>query len=356
MCLKFSQLNDAEESGQTALRIARLRDGDSSHRIAKILSVLCAVYRARDMRKEADRMGKMALKMMRLHTGDKSIDTGQILCNMGSYYFVKGSYAKAEALLLKSLDITELLPLYASHAHLHLSSIHRARGDLDKALQSGMCAHKMLKELPHGEEDIIAITSNLAFIRIDMGEKDNALVLLTEVLPITRRFFGEKHGQVVKIYTAIAGIYGYQGRLDEALKIAKKALKYRLQSSPEDTTTMSMADVKTTVAGVYFLQKKYAKALGTRPSRIACISYVLAYCLHSLTTLLHAHSSLPGGTRYRRSLPGDTLYRCAIHLPPAHGARSRQHCHVPANADGSRRSESQSIAVIVGLLALDHLT
>ncbi|MDW3651293.1 MAG: CHAT domain-containing protein [Bacteroidia bacterium] len=144
----------------------------------------------------------------------------RIYGNLGNVYERIGEQKRAEALLLKGLEIKEsvLPPGHPSIAIslMNLANTQRGMGDLQKGLETQQRARKIMLDYPKAQQRNLAfLDANMAMSYASLGKFDQAESLAQEAIEIAESLYPSTHPMITQISMRMAHIFGYRSKEKE---------------------------------------------------------------------------------------------------------------------------------------------
>lgn len=144
----------------------------------------------------------------------------RIYGNLGNVYERIGEQKRAEALLLKGLEIKEAV-LPANHPSIAISLVNlantqRGMGDLEKGLKTQQRARKIMLSFPKAQQRNLAfLDANMAMNYAYQGKYDQAENLAQEAIGLAESLYPAGHPMITQISMRMAHIFGYRNKEKE---------------------------------------------------------------------------------------------------------------------------------------------
>ena len=154
-----------------------------------------------------------------LNLNDPSL-LSRIYGNLGNVYERIGEQKRAEALLLKGLEIKEAV-LPANHPSIAISLVNlantqRGMGDLEKGLKTQQRARKIMLSFPKAQQRNLAfLDANMAMNYAYQGKYDQAENLAQEAIGLAESLYPTGHPMITQISMRMAHIFGYRNKEKE---------------------------------------------------------------------------------------------------------------------------------------------
>ena len=192
--------------------------------VAKAMTNLANPLMIQGKYDEAEGYYKKALAMrIDAYGREDSGDVAKSLKSLATLYYTWGDMAKAEPLLLESLEIRqrrdELDKSVTTGIYSALGRVYHAQGRHEEAREQLQRALDRRLELLGEDHDHVAISRrDLAALLVDLGELEEAERLLEEALGVLVRVKGAGSWEVAVARSVRGALRSAQGKDDEALK------------------------------------------------------------------------------------------------------------------------------------------
>ena len=244
---------------------------------------------------------------------EPSEETATLLNSMGSYYYGRAFYAKAEPLYRRALRILEE-QLGGEHPNVatslnNLAALLREQGKYAEAEPLYRRALKIWEEQFGGEHpDVASILNNLALLLKTQGKYAEAEPLFRRALKIDEKALGTDHPDVATDLNNLAALLREQGKYTEAEQLFLRSLKILEEQlggeHPNVATSLN------NLAGLLYTQGKYVEAeplyrwaLKIREEQLGSENPDVAQSLNNLASLLRAQGKYgEAEPLYRRAL------------------------------------------------------
>lgn len=153
---------------------------------------------------------------------------GRIVFEMGNLYECMKSLN--EALTIRKVVLGEQHESVAESLCL-IGKVLQAREEYDFALNALQEALTVMKSQPGFEMSLETAQTLLELGRAHhvQGNREEALLVYTEVVNVARNFFGERHPFVARILNVLGNIQLESGNVDESLKLFADAMKMHIE-------------------------------------------------------------------------------------------------------------------------------
>ena len=240
-------------------------------------------------------------------------ETSTLLNNVGSYYYGRALYAKAEPLLRRALKINEKV-LGSEHPHVatnlnNLALLLKAQGKNDEA---ELLYRRVLRiderSLAPEHPSVATNLNNLAGLLYTQGKYVEAEPLFRRALKINEKVLGPEHPSVATSLDNLALLLQAQGKNGEAEQLYRRALSIlEKQLAPEHP---SVGTNLNNLAGLLYTQGKngeaeqlYRRALSILEKQLGPEHPSVATSLNNLALLLQAQGKNGEAKQlYRRAL------------------------------------------------------
>ncbi|MEQ1894641.1 MAG: tetratricopeptide repeat protein, partial [Planctomycetota bacterium] len=230
----------AAEALAAALALNRSSPEGTHTDVAGLANDLAACLRSAGRGEEAEALHREALEL-RSRDGGETLPVAESLNNLAGVLLDRGDFAQGATLLEQALAIRTRI-LGAEHALTlqttsNLAALRWQLGQRDEALALTRTAEHGYRALGvDGEAALGGLLANLAEMQLQLGELDGAEESLAQALDLQRARLGPEHPQVAVTLTKLANLNQTRGQFPAARELWLEVLEIRRapQATPRD--------------------------------------------------------------------------------------------------------------------------
>jgi tetratricopeptide (TPR) repeat protein len=256
-------LEDAKRNSLEALRIfALLPPPREEHNIGTCLYQLGLVYKEQGKNVEAQEALKRAFDIFVSIYGKDHEIVGAIVNGIGETCRREGKLEEAEKNYEEAIRIfraTDAPDELLASVFGNLGCMYRTKGMQEKSMENLVESIRLMRVTGCDKRGIATNLVNIAKPLVEQRRLDEALGHLTEALPMLRSFHGEKSPQTADALNILGHIYSLQGKLDDALNVHNKALRYLTRGLGDGHREVAVSI--TDIASVHMKKNEFRQAL-----------------------------------------------------------------------------------------------
>lgn len=190
-------------------------------------------------------------------------DYARALNDLGTLYLNQGKYQEAEPLLQKALAIRQQVlgreHLEVAETLYNLANLYRARGDYAKAEPLYVQSLNVRKAASGADDPLVALSYyGLAKLYNSQEKYEQAEMFCRHALSIQEKYLGNNHSALSSTLIILAKIYQKQNALNRAREMNMRALQIRENASGVDDPRV--ATIANNIAELYHAERKYHEA------------------------------------------------------------------------------------------------
>jgi len=243
---------DAETEYLAALAVREIGYPPDHHDFGANLSYLARVNWALGDIEEAEDLYRQGLDLRERGLGPDHPDVATSLSSLAMIYTVQGRYEEAEPLYRRALTIRReyLKKEHSPPAHpgiamaLHsLASLYTEQGryaDAEPLYEEAIDVWNEYFGFEHPRS--VGTVSDFAYDLLKMDRPREAAALYAKALDLTEQAYGNSHPRIAGILESECLLYRLEGRAEEALALAERAVRIRRANFRENAVVLAEAD------------------------------------------------------------------------------------------------------------------